>query len=157
MANIDKLITEMSDKDLESLSKAVSAEEKARIVTESRAKKAISDIQDILDDSGFKLKDLFGNNVGPRIRDIPESRHINHPISRAKAIPRYKLDGELYDGRQARRAKEFSEFVRNGRVDVDLVVQKGALNPEWLDKQPERVLFSLGIDDLEKYKSKHGL
>lgn len=154
MANIEKMISGMTTEELSDLSGILADEAKARAEMEKRAQATRDKIQDILDESGFKLRDLYGKSSGPRMRDFPDDRHINHRIP---GTPRFKLNGITYDGRQARRVSEFEEFVRDGRIDVDLVVRKGALNPVWLDEQPERILVSLGISNLEAYKAKHDL
>jgi len=152
-----KTYNSMDVEQLNRLTKILNEDGKALIATELRRREAIVSINDILEQFGFEITDLYEELVNPKIREIVEGKY-ERPIKRRKeSFPRYRLSGKNYDGRQARRAKEFAEFVKNGRIDVDLVVKKGALNPKWLDEQEDRVLFSLGIDDLEKYKSKHGM
>ena len=147
----------MDEEKLKKLSKLSNDEGKALIEIELRKREAIVAINDILKKFDFEISDLYDELENPKIREIIEGKY-KRPIKRRKeSIPRYRLNGKNYDGRQARRAKEFSEFVKNGRVDVNLVVKKGAFNPKWFNKQNDRVLFALGITNKKAYKLKHDL
>lgn len=153
----EKVYYNMDSDQLIGLLKLSNEEGKSLIATELRKREAIVAINDILEEFDFEISDLYSELENPKIREIVESKY-ERPIKRRKeSVPRYRLNGKNYDGRQARRAKEFAEFVKNGRVDVNLVVEKGAFNPKWFNKQDDRVLFTLGITDKEAYKSKHGL
>ncbi|OEU71440.1 MAG: hypothetical protein BA874_11460 [Desulfuromonadales bacterium C00003068] len=148
----------MSVAQLERLAKITKYDaEVERIKIELRKREAIVSINDILEKFGFNIEDLYEELVDPKIREIIEGRYEKPTKQREESIPRYRLNGKNYDGRQARRAKEFSRYVKDGRIDVALVVKEGAFNPEWFNKQKERVLFSMGINDREAYKLKHGL
>ena len=147
----------MDSEQLIRLSKLSNKEGKSLIAIELRKREAIVAINDILKEFDFEISDLYSELENPKIREIVEGTY-ERPIKRRKeSVPRYRLNGKNYDGRQARRAKEFSEFVKNGRVDVSLVVEKGAFNPKWFNKQDDRVLFTLGITDKKAYKLKHDL
>lgn len=152
-----KNFNSMDVEQLNRLTKILNEDGKALIATELRRREAIVSISDILKEFEFTIEDLYEELVDPKIREIAEGRYKKPTKQREDTIPRYRLNGKLYDGRQARRAKEFSRYVKGGRIDVALVVKEGAFNPKWFNKQKGRVLFSLGINDKEAYVLKHDL
>lgn len=147
----------MDVSDLNRLSKLSNDEGKALIEIELRKREAVVAIKDILKKFDFEISDLTDELIDPKIREIIEGRYVPPVKIREETVPRYLLNGKTYDGRQARRAKEFSRYVKDGRIDVALVVEEGAFNPEWLNDQKPRVLFSLGIVDKKAYVLKHNL
>ena len=152
-----KVYHRMDSEQLIRLSKLSNEEGKSLIAIELRKREAIVAINDILKEFDFEISDLYSELEYPTIREIIEGTYKKPSRQREESVPRYRLNGKLYDGRQARRAKEFSRYVKDGRIDVALVVKEGAFNPEWFKKQKDRVLFSLGINDREAYILKHGL
>ena len=154
MSDMKKMIINMPVQELKKLLEIVPESEKSLVETEIHAKETITAINEILTESGFRLEELFNKLRGSQIATISvEGRNRPRPLGTAK----FMLDGIVYDGRTARRAKEFAKFVKDERVDMNHVVEYGALNPDWLDEQPERVLVAMGIHDLERYKSDHGM
>lgn len=156
--SFEEFYPKMSVAELERLAKVTRYDaEIDRIKIELRKREAIVSINDLLEKFGFKIEDLYEELVNPKIREIIEGRYEKPSKQREESVPRYRLNGRNYDGRQARRAKEFSRYVKDGRIDVALVVKEGAFNPIWLNEQKGRVLFSLGINDKEAYVLKHDL
>ena len=152
MSDMKEMIINMPVKELKKLIKIVPESERSLVETEIHAKETIASINGILSESGFRLEELFNEQRGSKIEtSSAEGRNRPRPLG----TPKFLLDGIAYDGRTARRAKEFAKFVKDERVDMNLVVEYGALNPDWLDEQPERVLIAMGIHDLKQYKSDH--
>jgi len=120
------------------------------ILLETEKKQTKAAINDLLAVSGFSLSELFEDDY-PRL-----SVYRPHPQHRQPGTKKFMKDGVTYDGRTARRAEAFADYMtKDGKLNMGKIVKAGLLNPEWLRDQSIQVVATLGIVNLTTYLKKH--
>lgn len=107
-------------------------------------------IHQLLEDNNLTIEEVYDDL-------IPQS--VGTSGFRKRGTPKFRgPSGQTYDGRGARRADEFAEFLIDEHLDVQSIADAGLLNPEWMMQRRNRMpLARLGVTDVEEYLEKHQL